>query len=556
MLSFGDLPYGAMDDTDSGAVADPFAALLLNQGVNLEYLVELSPFDASIAVESGGQAPYGGGTFGDIDFSYTGAETQEYLSAFGYTTNGSDTPSHTVYQPYLKNPFQFDVSILSGDEFRGGSVSFGALRILNGDAYFENYADYFWNGRAVNIYAGDPSFTRNQFSRIFSGVCGDIEYDEAEIIINIQDKTKVMQTEFLQSLYTGAGGLEGASNLEGKPKPLVYGEVKNVTLVPVDIGNNIYQVHDGSIEEVTAVYDRGVELNSQGDVADITAASVTGSHFKTQLSGGYIKLGGNPDGLITADVKGDNTGGYIDDAGAIISRILKTKLGSKSFSSADIDQGALNELDSTINSTVGIFIQNNTDAQKIVNELLIPLQCYWTFTRRGLFTAGVIDAPSTAIYTINENDVVDGKFSVIRVINPSWRIKAGYARSWTVQSVDNLAAAATDAYEQFTSKDYRTVLATDGVVKGRTASLSELEFNTLLINEADATSQLTRFKRIYGTKRTVYRVTVKNLLFRVYIGDTINIELNRFGLENGKSVLITGISEDAESGETELELWG
>lgn len=556
MLSFGDLPYAAMDDADSGAVGDPFAALLDNQGIQLEYLVEINPYDSSIEFQSAGVAPYGGGAFGDIDFVYDGTERQEYLSAFGYTTNGADTPAHTVYQPYLKNPFQFDVSILSGDEFRGGSVSFGALRILNGDGFFENYADYFWNGRAINVYAGSPSFTRNQFSRIFSGICGDIEYDEAEIIINIQDKTKVLQTEFSQNLYAGTGGLEGGANLEGKVKPLVFGEVKNITLVPVDIGNNIYQVHDGSIEEVTAVYDRGVELNSQGDVADITAASVTGSHFKTQLSGGYIKLGGNPDGLITADVKGDNTGGYVDRAGAVISRILRTKLGARNFSESDLDQGALNRVDDAIDGPIGVFINGNTDAQKIANDILIPLQCYWTFTRRGLFTAGVIDAPSDPVYTITENNIVDGKLSAQRVINPAWRIKAGYAKSWTVQSVDNLAAAATDVYEEFTSKEYRTIVSTDSVVRGKTASLRELEFNSLLIEEADANTQLQRFKRIYGTKRTVYRVTVKNLLFRVYIGDIINLKLNRFGLDAGKNFLIVSVAEDAESGETEMELWG
>jgi len=42
----------------------------------------------------------------------------------------------------------------------------------------------------------------------------------------------------------------------------------------------------------------------------------------------------------------------------------------------------------------------------------------------------------------------------------------------------------------------------------------------------------------------------------VFIGDTIKVTMSRFGLDSGRNFIITGISEDVETGTTTLEVWG
>lgn len=538
------------------SVANPFANLLTGIDIQLNYLIELKPFNPNSEFNVFGNPVSAIPVSGYPLATFRGAVETVYLSDRGYYTSPSENPPNTSYLPLVDNPFQFDISILNGRDFRGGSPAFGAIRIASGDGSLDDLVDYLWSGRQITIYAGGNDFTRSQYEAVFNGIVNNIEYDEDEIIVNISDKSEILRTSFDQSLYAGTGGLEGGADIEGNAKPLCYGQVKNVPLKLVDAGLNIYQVHDGAIEEVTAVYDRGVDLNNQGDVADITATTVSGGNFKTQLSGGYIRLGGNPDGTVTADVKGDNTGGYVDKAGAILSRLVSTKLGGKNFTSNDIDQGALNALDTSLNAPLGIYILEKTQLDAVLNNLFVNLNCYWYFKREGQISAGIIDTPSIETATIDENTIIDDSFEVVQSIPATWRITAGYAKNWQVQNLDTLAASATSDQKSFAINEYRNLVLENRTVRGQTLNDNELVFNSYLINESDAQDYLDRLARIYQENRKVYKLKVTDLLFKVYIGDTIKIRYPRFGLENGKNFIITSIAEDAQENETEIEVWG
>lgn len=553
---FSTYPFGELPSEYSLATENPFRNLQRGVDIQLTYLIELDPYDLTLAQEVTG-APFSAIPFSTLPkYSRTGGTTRVYLSDRGFYTEPTDSPSNVSYLPVVNNPFQFDVSILNGDEFRGGLPSFGAIRVKNGIGDFDNFADYFWTGRTVTIYAGGKDFSRSDYEVIFKGTVRDIEFDEDEIIINISDKSTILETSFVQSLYQGTGGVEGGVDINGDVKPLCYGEVFNVPLKLVNAGLNIYQVHDGSIEQVVKVYDRGVALTNEGDVADITSTSVTSGQFKTQLSGGYIRLGGNPDGTITADIKGDNTGGYINKTGAIISRLVQTKMGQNNFTSDDIDQGSLNALDVAYPNAVGIYINNKTELNNVLNNLTIPMNFYWVFTRQGGLSVNAVDAPSSSFLTINQDQILDDTFEQLLYINPAWRISAGYQKNWRVQSLDDLAAATTTAQKEFAIEEYRKLITQDSITRGRTLIQREVSFNTSLTLELDANDYLDRLIRIYQTKRNVYRFTTYNLLFKVFVGDTITIKYPRYGLENGKDFVIVSISEDAEDNQTTLEVWG
>jgi hypothetical protein len=527
-----------------------FGELLKSPDAQLIYLIEMTPYDADRVITVSGDAPLGTNAFGEYDFHYTGGETTVYISDVGFVTEPDDHPANTTYLPLTSNPLLFDISILQGEDFRGGLPSVGAIRLENGDKGLEDLTGYYWSGRTVRVFAGAKGFTRAQFVKVFEGVAREPEFDEQEIIINIADKAEILETEFFQRLYEGDGGLEGGADIKGAPKPLAYGECLNVSPVLVDAANLIYQIHDGSMEAVTACYDKGVALTSGGDVADITAASVSAGQFKTQLSGGYIKLGSTPTGRITANIKGDNSGGYVDNVGAIIRRITQTKLGSKSFSSAEIDEGAFNRLDDVITGTAGVYVFDRTTARSLFDALINPVHAWWTFTRQGKLTCGVVDAPGTPVYEFTENQITE--IEVLRVIPPAWRITLGHSRSWTRQTSDDLAAAATDEYKTFVQEEFRKEISEDRNIRTKTASAVERSFDTLLVGAGE----LERLERIYRSPRKVYRIALANMLFRVFVGDTIRLKLGRFGLDAGKNFIITAISEDAETALTILEVWG
>lgn len=554
--SIGELTIGELPSRFDNSEPSLFGELLKDSEAEVAYLIELSPYDATTQNFVNGVSPVGVNPLGSIGFTYTGGIKKQYISDKGYMTEPNENPANRSYLPLTTNPFQLDVSILNGEIFGGGVPSFGAIRLLNGDGELEELMDYYWSGRDVSVFVGGVDFERSQFEALFQGYCTQPEFTEDEIIINISDKTLILETEFTQSIYEGTGDLEGGDDIEGVVKPILYGECKNVAPVLIDAANLIYQLHDGSMEGVTAVYDRGVEITAEGDVADITAASVSAGHYKTQLSGGYIKLGSSPDGLITCDAKGDNAGGYVDNAGAIISRIVKTKLGVRNFSSNDIDQGAFNNLDAIITGSIGYNINSITNAKRIIDDILTGLQCYWTFTRQGVLTAGVIDEPSIATTTITEEDIVDNSIEVTKVIPPSWRISMGYGFSWITQTADDLASATTTAHQTFVSESYRSIVSETRNVRTLSPLSSERLFISFLVNQSDALNEVERLGRIYKTQRKIYKVVVLGVLFRTFIGSVIELKINRFGLSEGKNFIITAMSEDAESGQTTLELWG
>jgi len=558
MISYGALTeyaLGEINSNDDLSTPDVFSELLKNEEVVLKYIVEMQPFNEDKENKLIFPIPVSTVSIGEFSYDYFGGIENLYFSDRGLVTEPDETPSNTVYEPIALNPYQYDVSILNGDDFRGGSVSFGAIRLANSDNEIDYLTNYYWGGRYISVYAGGVEFSRNEFSKIFDGLSSQIEYDEEEVTINIRDKASILETEFDQNLYEGSGGLEGGQDIEGNVKPLCYGVLKNVTPTLIDATTNIYQIHDGSIESIDSVFDRGVDLTFDADYPDISVASIPAGKYGTQLNGGYIKLGSTPAGRITCDLHGDNVGGYISKAGAIVQRLAKTKLGFKSFNSSTLDEGAFNHIDSVLNYDCGFFIGNKTDLKNVLDSFLLPMHIYWTFNRRGQLTGGVISSPSNAVFEIDENQVNADEIECIKVIEPAWRIKLGYGRNWTIQNSDELAAGASASQKEFAVENYRTVINENRNIRAKTASAVERQFNSNIESESDALSLLNKLNSLYGVKRKVYRIKVQNLMFRIFIGDFVNLNINKFDLNN-KKFLIVGISEDAESNDTVLELWG
>lgn len=554
--SISTLALGEIPDDLSQAEANPFQILLNNQDAQLIYLIEFEPYNENKQNTISGLPPIGAGAIGEFDFYYEGGIDNVYISDTGYITKPSESPANISYLPLTDNPLQFDVSIFNGDEFRGGLPSAGAIKVLNGDGSLDDLTNYYWGGRSVRVYAGSREFRRNQFSKIFDGLCRDVEASEDELIINLSDKSVLLETEFEQNLYDGTGDLEGGDDIANTPKPLAFGECKNVAPILVDAANLIYQVHDGSLQSIDAVYDKGVELTNAGNVSDITSTSVSAGYYKTQLNGGYIKLGGTPSGQITVDLKGDNSDTYITHPVDIADYLIRNKLGENSFDDTNIDAGALNSLKSEITLSTGLYISKRTSLKAMLDELLVPVHMYWTFTRQGMFTAGLFSPPSDPVLTIDSNDIDEEGFELLKIIDPAWRITVGYSKAWTVQKESDLATAATTDFRTFNSEEYRVVISENRQIRGKTLSAREVTFNTLLDNQADALEFLDRLEELYNYKRRVFKIKVLSPLFQVYLGQTVFLQMDRYGLDAGQNFLIVNISIDAETATTELELYG
>jgi hypothetical protein len=139
--------------------------------------------------------------------------------------------------------------------------------------------------------------------------------------ISIRDNAFKLDVPASLNVYGGTGSADGTADMAGKRKPLAFGVVNNITPAQVNPANLTYQVHDGAVNAIPAVYDSGYALSGPdadyASYAALAAATITNGHYATAKAVGLFRLGSAPNGLITCDVQGDSggSGGYITTTG-------------------------------------------------------------------------------------------------------------------------------------------------------------------------------------------------------------------------------------------------
>ncbi|MBN50026.1 MAG: hypothetical protein CMN85_10830 [Spongiibacteraceae bacterium] len=525
----------AIGDTaaDELIVADKISQLLADSGANRVYLLEATPYDPGAEAET----------------------TVRLSGPIPFRTKPTDTPANASYQPRLRNPYNYSVNLWQNNRVLGErKPSFGAVVIDNPDGGLDNLLDYYWDGRQVNIKVGTPDFTFAEFEVLFSGTVSDIEWSDTELKLNIRDPGVKLDKPIQTTLYAGTGSDEGGSELKGKPKPLCYGIAREVKAVLVDNVDLIYQVHDGSVDEITAVYDKGATLTDEGDVADLRAAPApSAGAFKTDEAAGLFRLGASPDGQVTADVRGDNSGGFVSAAADIAKRILTTK---GALVTADLDEASFNRVTASSPAAVGIAIPDEQrQIPEVLTELMANIGGFWTHRRNGKLRVGVLQAPGSASLKLGQADVF-GVVSRRHAGRPAETVRLGYDRTWTVQQEGALAASLSADEKALRSNPHRFVESSDATIANKHLLADVVERLTAIDSDTDAQAEADRLLELLKTRRHIYKVGIGWRLFALDLVDTVTLDLPRFGLDGGVDYRIIGITENAAANSAELILWG
>ncbi|WP_211236385.1 hypothetical protein, partial [Desulfovibrio inopinatus] len=260
----------------------------------------------------------------EVDFYYT--------NGLGWTSRPDDTPANTFFVPRLRSPLSHAVEAWDGDRL-GGVVrsSLGAIELGNEDGALSYLLhEYAFAGRAVQVFLCDEGQAQADVSPFWSGLVDRVDASDDGIEIRVVERHKLFEVDLYQAQYAGDNvapeGIEGDETLQDKPKPVALGICRNISPVLVNSQKLIYQVHWRSIQALDAVYDKGVALGAGSNYADaaaLQAASPTPGTYDTCLAEGLLRLGSSPVGQITADVRGDNVGGYVDSPAGIVTRLLE-----------------------------------------------------------------------------------------------------------------------------------------------------------------------------------------------------------------------------------------
>lgn len=247
---------------------------------------------------------------------------------------------------------------------------------------------------------------------------------------------------------------------------------------------------------------------------------------------------------------------------------------------SEVDLNSALVVDGECPYELGAYYPAGTTIRQAMDELMDSFLGWWWADRYGVIRVGQLIDPETAIpsFSFDQRDVVEPGIQtrLDRAIGYS-SICAGL-RNWHVHSDSELAGAVTAADRVTLTSDFRIRRIAggarpaeysfgDGATLGlsrptTTATQGETKagVGTLLTVAADVQSEADRRGALYADPRRFWDVTIafENELDALEIepGDVVELVYPRFGLENGKSLLVVSVAGRIMAGDLRLTLWG
>lgn len=493
-----------------------------------------------------------------------GTTTTLRYSSQSYTTKPSDTPANTFYDDRIVNPASISRTLYSNGTTSGASrVNYGAVELTNVDGGLDSILNYSFVGRSLVIKIGNADNNYSTFTTILNGTMEQVEFTFSKVTILARDKLAIVDMPLQTTIYAGnntlPNGVEGVADIAKSPKPVLYGQVFNIAPIMVNSSKLTYQINDGAIASVGAVYDRGVGLTFHADelnVADLEAHDPPSGKYSTCLALGYIRVGSLPAGLLTCDAtQGAST------ANRTVAQVLKAMALKAGIASGDINASDVTALDTANNSVVGIWVDGADSAMSSMDKVAQSIGAYFGFDALGSLRMGLFTAPTgSATLEININNIISIEHSRTSDTDkgiPAWRVNLTYQKNYNIQDTD-LAGAVTAARKSVLSIGALTKSAEDTAIKTQYTLAPTIEKESLLVDATAAQTEATRLLNLYKVNRDLYTVSIALDLTSTLpdLNNVVNITMNRFGLNSGKLFKIIGIESDYSKNRATLTLWG
>lgn len=460
-------------------------------------------------------------------------------------------------------------------------TGYGLVRLSNPDGGLDGLIDYGFDGRELRILIGAETDAYSSFVTVLTGTMEQPTFTDTEVSIRIRDRLfeldKPVQATRYAGTNSGATGQEGlADDLKGRVKPRTYGRVLNITPPLVNSTQLIYQVNDGAVQDVPAVYEGGLAIGTRGadytSLSDMTTNAPAAGAYRVWPAGGMFRLGSSPTLPITADVD-EGAAASNRTAAQILKRIVE---GPGGIASGDVSAADVSALDTANSAPLGIHIAADTSVREVLSAIATSVGAWCGFDRLGDFRMQRLTAPSGtpvatfrvlgrgAVATATTGDIV----SLQRIPTdddgrgvPAYRVNLRHRRNWTRQDSGQLATSVAQARRAFLAEEWRTAVSTDTAVQTKHLRSPELTFDSLIVAESDALTEAARRQVLYGVRRDRLRlrtILTPALAAVIDLGAVVSVEWPRYGYTSGRSMTVLGIDTGVEPGAdaVDLELWG
>lgn len=489
-----------------------------------------------------------------------GNVTTIYVADEGYATGPADLPSDTNFDDGVIDPGSIGVSAFGDGRTTGATaIETGEVMLANNEGDFDAWINWSFDGRPAIIYQGEPGQPfPGGFNLVFVGTVEGIDADFGKAIVRLKDNQHLLEKFALPSIYAGTNvgptGIDGLpTDLKGKRKPRVYGKVRNIPPYLVNASLLIYQVSDSVVQDISAVYDRGVALTKATNhttLAALQGATIAAGSYHTCNALGLIRLNATPAGLVTADVT---------ESASSVAQLLK-RLATEA-QAPSIDLADVANMDNANSAEAGVWVTEEATFGEVMDELSASVGAFYGFDNEGAFRCGILTAPTgDPVAEIDESECIGGIER--RVANdvavPAWRVTVRYGRIYAVQNSD-LAGSVTATRRGELSNEYRTETVENPAIRTQWLMASELTVGGALVSQSAAAAEAGRLLALYSVRRDIFEATVPLDVVTdagVRLLSVVSLSANRFGLSGGKSFRVIGLRYELANSRVRLTLWG
>jgi len=561
---FGGLPFGWLPGAWDFGTPDVFKGLLAAGG-NLTYLLVADPYDPKATGEALAlPGPFGTVPFGwSPEFEYLGVGVPARLASRNYLSKSTDSLPNVAFPGVLDPAYSVTASLgvtsssPSSSPLGGADISVGDITIRNGAGLQDALINRSWGGRVAEILAGVGTWSFDQFATVLRGNISGLRGGDMETNLSLAARLDQLNNAVTRSYFGGTGDADGPATLANQAVPEVWGRCRNVPMIQVDAGNQIYRVAL-ALSAVLLARDKGLEVTDSGadyaDFAALTAATVAAGHYATCLALGLIRFGSTVT-TPTADVDGPSAIGTT--APDIIQYLAKTRLDPNLvFDVTDIDGGTFNTVKAARGWTVGFYLDSTTlyNGRQIADQLMSNIGGWIMAARDGALQLGVYAKPTASPTTLTSADIdasgptLDGRIRATR------QMTIGYQPMIKTFTDTDMSSAVTQSDRVLLSTQYRTIVE-EAAPPDRDAVAVRID--TSLDSAADAQALADALIDLLSWATHRWKVPLRGLPFKHWLGDNLGLKYDRHGLENGANFIVIGVDETSDpSGQNELTLLG
>jgi hypothetical protein len=379
------------------------------------------------------------GTVQAVHLAGGGSAGRPYTGYRGF----NDWKSGVADRPLFTTAIGFDASGWTG----GAVPQTASMRFFPAlPATSDLLAGLQWIDAPVTIYSGDDkNGPPAAWTVELTGTIAAANTTDGVLALTIADLSTALDVKVLTARMAGSGGIEGPAEAEGRIKRRTFGQVSNVEGFLLDKANSIYEFGDPSfpIESFDAVRDKaragiaGAVIAWQGSIAAtlaaLQAAVVPAGGYRAAPSIACVKWWTQPAGPLTADLKGENTGGYTNVVGTLAARIA-------GIGGVALAAGTAANANALRPYIVGLHIDEEGETTaNVLDRLLLPLSLDWVINPDG--TVSIVEFQMTASVETLIAEAVER----VETFRPIKSRRVGYLKNHRVQNDGEISPAATSS---------------------------------------------------------------------------------------------------------------